>query len=273
MNRDMLDQLIGDPPRSTVDVGAIIAGQRRRRRVAIGAGAAGAVLAILAGAALAGGHLTARPPAPLAAPAATTASTVPSASTGPAGFALRTGTEAGRRQTLDDLRTALEQATQIYARGTAWIYMPDVPGEKRTPDGHPAMWSTTDPVSFEGRSGVTAAGHKGGFYLSVRPTACVTGRSCADVYACDGTLTGCTATRTPAGLPVVGWTEKAPASGGKQYVFHIVQITLRGGASTLTLRAVNYFGGDASPVSAPTPVLTRTQLDAIAAAIADQITG
>jgi len=271
MNQDILDQLIGDPPRSTVDVGAIIARQRRRRRVATVAGAAGAVLAILAGVALAGGHPPARTPAPLA--ASGTASAAPSASTGPAGFAVRTGTEAGRRQTLDDLRTALEQATRTYARGTAWIYMPDVPGEKRTPDGHPRMWTTTDPVSFEGRSGIASAGRKGGFYLSVRPTACVTGRSCSDVYSCDGTLTDCTATRTPAGLPVVRWMEKDPARGGKQYVFYIVQITLRGGANTLTLRAVNYFGGDASPVSAPTPVLTRTQLDAIAAAIADQISG
>ena len=52
-----------------------------------------------------------------------------------------------------------------------------------------------------------------------------------------------------------------------------MQVTLRGGTYTLTLQAVNYFGGDASPVSAPVPALTRTQLDAIAAGIADQVVG
>jgi hypothetical protein len=41
----------------------------------------------------------------------------------------------------------------------------------------------------------------------------------------------------------------------------------------LRLQAVNYFGGDGSAVSAPAPVLARAELDRIATAIADQVSG
>ncbi|MBB2947557.1 hypothetical protein FB565_007328 [Actinoplanes lutulentus] len=38
--------------------------------------------------------------------------------------------------------------------------MPDVPGEKRTPDGHPAIWDEgTD--AFAGRSGIARDGKDG----------------------------------------------------------------------------------------------------------------
>jgi hypothetical protein len=50
-----------------------------------------------------------------------------------------------------------------------------------------------------------------------------------------------------------------------------VQVKLRGGAHTTTLRATNVFGGDGSPVSAPAPPLTREQAVAVAAAVADAI--
>lgn len=278
MNQQILDELIGDPPRSSVDLDAIIKRQRRRRQglhlATGGLGAAGVVLAVFLGVSLAvGGQVTVRP---AATPEPSTQQSrrqmeKPPAGPTTGGFPLQVGSEAGRQETVNQLRTAWEQATATYAAGATWIYMPDVPGEARTPDGHPRMWVAKDPVTFEGRSGITAQSRKGGFYLSVRPATCEAGLSCSPVYACDGTFPQCTTSRTPGGLDVVQWSEKPPASRGKTYVFYGVQVKLRGGAWTLTLQAVNYFGGDGSPVSAPAPVLTRTQLASIAAGVAEQI--
>ncbi|WP_199513968.1 hypothetical protein [Nucisporomicrobium flavum] len=271
MNQQMLDQLIGAPPPSTVDVGAVIVSQRRRqrlRRFGTGAAAAaGVVIAVVAGMSLAGGpHSRGASP-----PAAASPSARPSPSL--AGLVLETGTAAGRERTRAALQEVLEEALTEHAPQAGWIYMPDVPGERRTPDGHPVLRVERDPVTFEGRSGLTAGGRKGGFYLSVRPTGCEPGTSCSPAYECDDLPPGCTEARTPGGLRVVRWLENLPAGDGDRYVFYGVQVMLRGGDHTLTLRAVNYFGGDAAPVSAPAPPLTRTQLDGIAGTVADRIAG
>ena len=269
MNQQMLDELIGAPPPSTVDVGAIIVRQRRRqrwRRVAAGGSvAAGVAVAVFLGTGLVGGPRQENGPPPATASPSVTAAPSPSAT----GFPLETGTPAGRERTKDRLQEALEAALTEHAPGAKWIYMVDVPGEKRTPDGQPTMWITEDPVYFEGRSGIIAGGRKGGFYLSVRPTACEIGRGCSPAITCDDISSGCTEGRTPEGLAVVRWVEKP---SGK-YVFYHVQVMLRGGSHTLTLQAVNYFGGDASPVSAAAPPLTRSQLEKMAAGVAERITG
>lgn len=264
MNQEILDELIGAPPPSTVDVDAVIARQRRRQRLhrlaASGSAAAGVVLAVILGAGVTGGpppHKTPQPPA-----------TAPSAT----GFPLEPDTKAGRERTQDRLRAALEAALTEHAPGAKWIYMPDVPGEKRTPDGHLTMWITEDPVYFEGRSGISAGGGKGGFYLSVRPAECEPGLSCSAALTCDDLSSGCSEARTPGGLDVVRWVEKSPG-GDQPYLSYGVQVMLRGGTHTLTLRAVNVFGGDASPVRAPAPALTRTQLERMAADVAERITG
>jgi hypothetical protein len=41
----------------------------------------------------------------------------------------------------------------------------------------------------------------------------------------------------------------------------------------LTLLAVSYFGGDGSPVSSQTPLLSKTELKTMALAIAGQFSG
>jgi hypothetical protein len=250
MNQQTLDQLIGSPPPSTVDVDAIVGQQQRRRRWRRITASAAAVAVVIIGVSLISTPRTKPPALP---PAAS-----PSVDQG-----LKIG--ADRQRTLTWLRTTLEKSTAEVAPDAKWIYMPDVPGEKRTPDGHPRMWSTTDPIGYGGRSGLTANGRKGGFYLSVHPADCPPGKNCA---ACDPTLDSCQPTTTPGGLQAFRWTDKPD----HKYLFYGVQVMLRGGW-TLSVQAVNYFGGDGSPVSAPTPALTRTQLDSIAAGIADRIEG
>ena len=114
---------------------------------------------------------------------------------------LVTGTDAQRQDILQRLRGDLEGAVARYAPGTGWISMPDVPDvpdmpdEKRTADGHPAMWLDKEPLSFEGRSGITRAGQKGGLYVSVRPTAC--DRTCSPLYECKGGAPVCGPSQTP----------------------------------------------------------------------------
>jgi len=269
MNQQIFDQLIGAPPPSTVDVGAIIVRQRRRQRwrrlAAGGSAAAGVAVAVILGTGLAGGQRQQNGPPPATASPSVTAAPSPSATV----FPLETGTPAGRERTKDRLQAAVESALTEHAPGAKWIYMVDVPGEKRTPDGHITMWTTENPVYFEGRSGITARGRKGGFYLSVRPVACGVEGSCSPVFTCEDIASGCTEGRTPEGLEVVRWVEKP---SGK-YVFYHVQILLRGGTHMLTLQAVNYFGGDAGPISAAAPPLTRTQLERMAAGVAERIAG
>jgi hypothetical protein len=258
MNQEMLDRMIGQPPRSTVDLDRIITRQRRRvrlGRVAAGGSAAVAVVAVIAFGMNVAGHNTVPPPQPLA---SVPPSVVPSAT----GIQLRED-----QATLDQLQTALEKATKRYAPGVAWIYMPDVPGEKPLPDGHPKMWMNRDPLTFEGRSGVVAGGKKGGFYLSVRPTGTQPDGTIFPGQECDRLLASCETASTSTGLPMTHWVDKP----SKKYVFYGTRITVAGGRWSVTLQAVNYFGGDGSAVSTKTPVLTLNQLDAITANIADQI--
>ncbi|XVV14570.1 hypothetical protein ACQP2X_09590 [Actinoplanes sp. CA-131856] len=239
MNQNLLDELIGVAPPSRVDVGAVIARTRRRRRLrrlAAGGSAATAVVAVLAAS-----PLLSAPPVP-----------PPTAASLPAG--------AAPPPTLRQLRDALENATAAEAPGTGWVYMPDVPGEKRTPDGHPQMWINKEPVSFEGRSGVTRDGRKGGLYVSLRPAA---------RYECDGTVPDCGTVRGAAGLTLTRWAEKP----GRGLVFYGVDVTLPDRVHALRLLAVNYFGGDGSAPVAAEPVFTRAQLEAIAVDAANRLAG
>ena len=273
MNQQILDDLIGAPPPSTVDVDAIIVRQRRRQRVqrlaAGGSAAAGVVLAVVLAFGMAGG-----PRRPDGTPPATTPpGPSPSATPVATGFRLETGTKAGRERTLQRLRLALESALAEHAPRAKWIYMPDVPGEKRTPDGRPTMWISENPVFFEGRSGISADRVKGGFYLRVRPTECQIGLSCSQAVTCDDISSGCSEGRTPGGLAVVRWTETSDTGSGPPYKSYNVQVVLRGGAYTATLESVNVFGGDSSPIRASAPPLTRTELERMAADVAERITG
>ncbi|MEV6301926.1 hypothetical protein AB0M02_21110 [Actinoplanes sp. NPDC051861] len=259
MNQEMLDRMIGAAPPSTVDVDEVIGRTRRRqrfRRAATG----GVAAAVAAFAVLVAVNLAGRPPRPVPVvqvPAA------PSASSGPL---IEVDTPAGRARTLARLGTVLEAAVESHAPGTRWIYMPDVPGEKRLPDGHPAMWVTEDPVSFQARSGITGGGRKGGFYLSLRAAGCAAMTSCSPLYECDGTVPVCESTRISSGLTLVHYVDKP----GKSRVFYGTDVELRGGKYALRMLAVNYFGGDGAPAVAPVPVLTRDQLDAVAAEVAER---
>ncbi len=136
--------------------------------------------------------------------------------------------------------------------------MPDVPGEKRDPDGHLKMWVNKDPASYEGRSGMTRDGRKGGFYLSLRV---------GPLYDCDGTVPVCEVTTTADGLKLVHYVDKP----GNNWVFYGVDVLLRDGKHALRMSAVNYFGGDGSPAVAPVPVLTRDELDEIATTVAAEL--
>ncbi|GAA2863735.1 hypothetical protein Acy02nite_72470 [Actinoplanes cyaneus] len=251
MTQEMLDRLIGAAPPSTVDLDAVIRRTRRgqrMRRIAASGSAAVAVLAVaVAGVSLNGNEqrtvAVQSPPSPSPSP-----SPLPSSSPSPS-------VTAGQRLTPARLRAAVEEATAEQAPGTRWIYMPDVPGEKRDPDGHLKVWENKDPASFEGRSGVTRNGRKGGFYLSLRV---------APLYECDGTVPVCEITTTADGLELVHYVDK-PGNG---WVFYGADVLLPDGKHALRMSAVNYFGGDGSPAVAPVPVFTRDELDRIAATVA-----
>ena len=284
MNQQMLDQLIGTTPPSTVDVDGVIRRTLRRRllrRVAAAGSTAVVVVAVALGAGLAGGSrtdLTASPSAPGpsgSVPSGPGSSGPGSSASGPpvsASVPVDTSTAAGRQRALARVRDALQEAKAEHAPGTAWIHMPDVPGEPRTPDGQVTMWTTDDdqnPGSVEGRSGITGGGRKGGFYLSLRPTGCSAGQSCSPLYECAAPIHACSEDRTPSGSKLVHWVDKP----GQGWHFYGVDIALRDGEHALRLQAVNYFGGDGSKPVAPNPVLTRAQLDAIATDVADALGG
>ncbi|MEU4624712.1 hypothetical protein AB0G04_32660 [Actinoplanes sp. NPDC023801] len=270
MNQETLDQLIGAAPPSTLDVHDVIRRTRRRRRVrralAGGSAATAVVAAFAVGAALVNGpQRTPVGPPPVA--ASVSAAPVPSPS--PTGFALETSTRAGQERALGWLRTALEEAAARHAPGAKWIYMPDVPGEPRTPDGRPILLYTVDDDTFRGRSGITRDGRKGGFYLTLRPIDCAPGEPCQPMYECERGVADCRTSRTPAGLKMVRFVDRP---GGK-WLFYDVDVELPGGRYALHLNAVNYFGGDGSPAVAPAPVFTRAELAAIATEIAERVAG
>jgi hypothetical protein len=272
VNQETLDQLIGVAPPSTVDVHGVIRRTRRRRRVRralAGCSTATAVVAVIAvGAALVNGPR--RPPeVPPPVAASVSVAPTPNPSPTPTGFALDTSTRAGQEQALSWLRTALEEATAEHAPGTKWIYMPDVPGEPRTPDGRPILLYTVDDDTFRGRSGITRDGRKGGFYLTLRPGGCVVGKGCQPLYECERGVADCQESLTPSGLKIVRSVDRP---GGKLVLYEI-HIELPGGLYALRLTAVNYFGGDGSPAVATAPVFTQAQLTAIATEIAGQVTG
>ncbi|MFU8875014.1 hypothetical protein [Micromonospora sp. SL4-19] len=287
MNQQIFDEHIGTAPPSTVDVDRIIQRQRRRRLLRqMAGGGSGLVatgLAISVGVALSGGARR-QPGPPVAAPAVS-ASAVPSASpSAPAsGLRLDTSDPKAIQQTLSQLRVALETAVAGAAPDVRWIYMPDVPGEKRLPDGHPAMYAERDPVGWAARSGVARHGDKAGLYMWIRPGTCSSQggagpdpdsgpRVCSNVFECDhGMKAGtCQASTTAEGLEVVETTETSPAKNGKQYRFYQVQVKLPQDYY-LRLLAVNYFGGDGSGVTSDTPLLTRAELRTSATAIAAQV--
>ncbi|GAA4609084.1 hypothetical protein BJY16_007155 [Actinoplanes octamycinicus] len=271
MSQELLDRLIGAAPPSTVDVEAVITRTRRRQRVLRAAASGSVAVAVLVATLVGVGLAGRREPVPVAQqpvpPAASSPASTPSA--GVPADNVENDTAGGRQRTLDRLRTAVERATAAHAPGTAWIYMPDARGEKRTPDGHLRMWTTKDPWSFEGRSGITGGGRKGGFYVSLRPAGCAGGQSCSPLYECDGTVPACEKTTTSGGLTLVHYVDE-PGNG---WLFYGVDVLLPGGDHALRMTAVNYFGGDGSPPSATMPVLSRDQLDAIAVDVAGEFTG
>ncbi|MEV0156287.1 hypothetical protein AB0H57_21515 [Micromonospora sp. NPDC050686] len=287
MNQQIFDEHIGTAPPSTVDVDRIIQRQRRgsllRRMAGGGCALAATGLAISVGVALSGGARS--QPGPSVAAPAVSASAVPSASPSAPASGLRLDTSGPKaiQQTLNRLRVALETAVAGAAPDVRWIYMPDVPGEKRLPDGHPAMYAERDPVGLAARSGVARHGEKAGLFMWVRPDTCSSQggagldpdsgpRVCSLVLECDhGMKAGtCQASTTTEGLEVVETTETSPAKNGKQYRFYQVQVKLPQGYY-LRLLAVNYFGGDGSGVVSETPLLTKAELRTAATAIAAQV--
>lgn len=255
MTQEILDRLIGAAPPSTVDLDAVIARSRRKQRVrrAAVSGSAGVavVAAVLAGLTLGGGTPTPRTaaavpsPVPSASPSETRAATSPMYPL----YSLRNESRAGQAESLRHLRERLELALKGQAPTAKWIYMPDVPGEKRTPDGHPVMSLGKDPITYEARSGITLDGVKGGLYVSIRPVG-------SPSHDCDDIGPKCTTTVLNNGRKVVEYVDEP----GQGWVFYGAEVVLSGEKHSLRMLAVNYFGGDGSPAVAPAPVLTQEQL-------------
>ncbi|MEU4565950.1 hypothetical protein [Micromonospora sp. NPDC023956] len=162
--RQALDEAIGQPPVSTVDIDRIISGQRRARKLRIwgtsGAGAA-AVLAVTLTAGLLGGPEPS--PTPPAAPPSPSPSVPPVPSHPPAP---KITTVAGSEADWQRLEAAVEASLKRVAPGIRWpkSTAPDMerPGWQAERGG----WTTLDQFSVSGD--VAADGKRGHLLLVVR---------------------------------------------------------------------------------------------------------
>jgi hypothetical protein len=126
--RTQLDAALGDPPRSTVDVDAIVRRQRRLGRLRV-AGAGGATAAVLAGVVVAATALPGPAPDRLPAGSASVPASAPAAATSPAPTATATPSCPRLKQ---QLSTALQTAVRAEI-GSTTLHPFDDNGVSRAP--------------------------------------------------------------------------------------------------------------------------------------------
>jgi hypothetical protein len=283
MTREMIDRLLDPAPQSTIDVDRIIAHERRRRWLGAGS-AAGGVLAVVAATLVVAGAIGGVAPVSVA---ESTGSASPSVSTVDTATPTRLDI-ADPDATLERLRVALNDAMATVAPDASWRFMPvgGLPSGPDAPEMHVRTQTVSirdsngNPVDFDGNpvnppaqspgfsatAGISRGGKLAGFYLGLGPIC--RGVSCPP-RQCDPPHVTCVESTTSGGLALTTITERW--DGG--YLFFRVLVQLPAGDYSLGLEAVNYFGGDASPVSAPEPLLSQQELATMAVAIVEELVG
>lgn len=168
MTRQLFDNLVADPPASTIDVAGIVRREKRRRTVLRVGMPTAAVLAVASGIAVLGpGGGPASGPSAVAGPPpagpAATAAPVP-------GFRLVAYDRASTAATAKTLRAALNDAVERVAPGAKWLTQGLT--KAATPDGQPPrifgddLTKPTDQM-FTGTTGISLDGRRGTLSLNI----------------------------------------------------------------------------------------------------------
>jgi len=269
MGTHLFDQMIGDLPRSTVDVAGIVRREKRRgavRRVtALTTGAVALSVATALGLSMTGGTGASSPPSATGASAGATAPDAP--------FALVALTEESAAASAKKLSKALDAALRGTAPGARWIAEPGVEG-RDTPDGEPPVLSyhvgkdeRKAHELFNGGTGVLNQGRKGSLHLGVEPAEGLgeDGVRRHNELTCPPSGRHCEVERAPSGTKLVFQTWTSGDVRTDSY-----EVGLPDGR-ILRLLISNSFGAGGGPAPQKDTPLTRAQLKAIAIGVAGRI--
>lgn len=293
MTRQLFDEIIGTPPRSTVDVGAIVRRERRGRATRGAGGVLAVVLVLAAPIAL---LATVQESPRVTPPVAGSPGTGP-ATGGPAAdvtFRLVADDQEAARDTAARLRAALGDALRQTVPAATWVrsgaFGPP------SPDGEPPNLvgfggGANDEEMFSGGTGVRNGGRLGGLSLAIVHFVAKSAPPCdnsepkcaaerklspgegfrkkrAAVLGCVDEPQ-CVQRTSTGGLAMTVRTGRAPKTGG---VFHAVHVDLPDGRM-LEVQVTNEHHpvGGSIAVQQPEPPLTADELAAVATAVAGRI--
>jgi hypothetical protein len=271
MDTQLFDEVIGEPPASTVDVGGIVRRENRRGAVRRVAGLATAVVSLSVataiGLGLTGGTGASSPPV---AGGGASAPAAPDER-----FALVADNRESASASAKRLGAALDSAFRKEAPGAKWIFNPERPGQTGR-DGVPPTLSYrvvgeakgTPQELFHGDSGVLNDGRKGSLHLGVNATVGVSedGTTIGRTLKCPPSgQRKCTAGKAPSGARTLFLTS---ASGGVHVDTCVVGLP---GGRSLSITHTDNFGADGSIRVQTGMPLTETQVKAIAFDVAAQI--
>jgi hypothetical protein len=273
MIQQLLDEMIGAPPPSTVDVRRIVRHERRRPMVRLSAAAA--VLVVVAGAWLAVDGRSVGRPAP---PARVAADDV--------GFRLVTDSRESGEATARRLGVALDEAVHRQAPAARWL-IPIRPSDLvRFVPGDSAQ----NQQRFDGSGDVTLGGRTGRLTLTIVsdydpcPAGSPAEKACGShggsptrqLLTCAGMPAGCVEGATPSGAKLLTITTsvRPPAAGPVPIATALARVQLPD-RRVLELTSSNLGAGRGSVKASPRqqqPVLTLRQLTAAAVDLAGRIT-
>jgi hypothetical protein len=273
MIHQLLDEMIGTPPPSTVDVRGIVRHERRRPMVRLSAAAA--VMVVIAGSWLAVDSRSSREPA---APTRVTADNV--------SFRLVTDSRESGDATAKRLGVALDEAVHQQGLAVRWL-VPIRPSDVvRFVPGNSAQ----NQQRFAGSGDVTLGGRTGQLTLTIvsdydpcpagspKEKACGShgGSPTRQLLSCAGMPAGCVEGVTPTGAKLLtsATSVRPPAAGPVPFATALARVQLPD-RRVLELTSSNLRAGRGPVKASPQqqePVLTLRQLTAAAVDLAGRIT-
>jgi hypothetical protein len=271
VSKQLFDEVVGELPPSTVNTGAIVQREKRRRvNRAVSFATALVALSVTAGVTIGGmGGTSARPSAGPARPTQVTDTR----------FALAAYDDQSAAMTAKQLTRVFDEALHKEASNARWIFQPVYVGQPKGPDGVPpaleykvrkGMPGKTGQMFF-GISGVLNDGRKGTLHLAIVQSAVhlmPTGKV-VNLLKCPPHGPKCIEAMGPDGEATVLVIDGDKPSAGN-FVNYVVNVGLPGGR-VLQLDHSNDFGNDGDPVPQPGTPLTSRQVMAIAIDIASHI--